>query len=106
MLQKEKQLSRFKKLSQSIWHCQYHIVWVPKYRYKVLRGELARDVENLIRAFSQRLECEIIELNVQIDHVHILVMIPPKLSISSYVGQMKGRVAIQILNKYKRLCPH
>jgi len=67
--QKEKQLSRFKKLSQSIWHCQYHIVWVPKYRYKVLRGELARDVENLIRVFSQRLECEIIELTVQIEHV-------------------------------------
>ncbi len=78
-------------------------MWVPKYRYKVLRGELARDVENLMRAFSQRLECEIIELNVQIDHVHILVMIPPKLSISSYVGQMKGRVAIRILNKYKKL---
>ena len=90
-------------MSQSIWHCQYHIVWVPKYRYKVLRGELARDVENLMRAYSHRLECEIIELNVQIDHVHLLVMIPPKLSISSYVGQMKGRVAIRVLNKYKKL---
>jgi putative transposase len=76
---------------------------VPKYRYKILRGELARDVENLMRAFSHRLECEIIELNVQIDHVHLLVMIPPKLSISSYVGQMKGRVAIRVLNKYKKL---
>jgi len=96
-------MSRFKKLSKSIWHCQYHIVWVPKYRYKVLKGEIARDVENLMRAFSQRLECEIVELNVQIDHVHLLVMIPPKLSISSYVGQMKGRVAIRILNKYKKL---
>ena len=68
-----------------------------------MRGELARDVENLMRALSQRLECEIIELNVQIDHVHVLVMIPPKLSISSYVGQMKGRVAIRVLNKYKKL---
>ena len=96
-------MSRFKKLSQSIWHCQYYIVWVPKYRYKVLKGEIARDIENLMRAFSQRLECEIVELNVQIDHVHLLVMIPPKLSISSYVGQMKGRVAIRILNKYKKL---
>ena len=96
-------MSRFKKLSQSIWHCQYHIVWVPKYRYKVLTGEIARDVENLIRAFSDRLDCEIIELNVQIDHVHLLVMIPPKLSISSYVGQIKGRVAIRVLNKYRKL---
>jgi len=86
-----------------MWHCQYHIVCVPKYRYKVLRGELVRDVGNLMRAFSHRLECEIIELNIQIDHVHALVMIPPKLSISSYVGQMKGGVAIRVLNKYKKL---
>ena len=96
-------MSRFKKLSQSIWYCQYHIVWVPKYRYKVLRGEIAKDVENLIRAFSARVDCEIVELNVQIDHVHLLVMIPPKLSISSYVGQIKGKVAIRILNKYRKL---
>ena len=96
-------MSRFQKLSQSIWHCQYHIVWVPKYRYKILKGEMAKDVENHMRALSNRLKCEIVELNVQIDHVHLLVMIPPKISISSYVGQMKGRVAIRILNKYKKL---
>ena len=96
-------MGRFKKMSQSIWSCQYHIVWVPKYRYRVLSGEIAQDTENLIRALSNRLECEIIELNVQIDHVHLLVMIPPKLSISSYMGQLKGKVAIRILNKYKKL---
>jgi len=54
-----------------------------------------------MRAFSHRLECEIIELNVQLDHVHLLIMIPPKLSISSYVGKLKGRVAIRILYKFK-----
>ena len=96
-------MSRFKKLSQTIWHCQYHIVWVPKYRYRILHGEIAKDVEDLIRAFSNQQECEVIELNVQIDHVHLLVMIPPKISISSYVGSLKGRVAIRIFNKYKRL---
>jgi len=73
-------MSRFQKLSQTIWHCQYHIVWVPKYRYRILHGEVAGEVENLIRAFSHQLKCEIIELNVQIDHVHLLVMIPPKVS--------------------------
>jgi len=96
-------LSRFRRLSQSIWHCQYHIVWVPKYRHRILRGELAKDVENLIRADSNQQKCEIIELNVQIDHVHLLVMIPPKISISTYVGRLKGKVAIRILNKFKRL---
>ena len=96
-------MSRFKKLSQIIWHCQYHIVWVPRYRYRVLNGEIKRDVENLIIALSQQLGCEIIELNVQIDHIHLLLMIPPKISISTYVGKLKGRVAIRILNKYKDL---
>ena len=96
-------MSRFRKLSQSIWHCQYHIIWVPKYRHRILKGEIARDVENLIRAYSNQQKCEIIELNVQIDHIYLLVMIPPKISISTYVGSLKGRVAIRILNKFKRL---
>ena len=105
-------MSRFQKLSQTIWHCQYHIVWVPKYRYRVLHGEIAKEVENLIRAFSHQMKCEIIELNVQIDHVHLLVMIPPKIScsvanphlqISNYMGAIKGRTAIRILNRFKRL---
>ena len=98
-----KEMSRFKKLSQTIWHCQYHIVWVPKYRYRILNGEIAREVENLIRAFSHQMKCEIIELNVQIDHVHLLVMIPPKISISDYMGAIKGRTAIRILNRFKKL---
>lgn len=96
-------MSRFQKLSQTIWHCQYHIVWVPKYRYRILHGEIAREVENLIRAFSHQLKCEIIELNVQIDHVHLLVMIPPKVSISNYMRAIKGRTAIRILNRFKKL---
>jgi len=68
-----------------------------------LEGEIAREVENLIRAFSQQMGCEIVELNVQIDHVHLLVMIPPKLSISDYMGALKGRTAIRILNQYRKL---
>jgi len=96
-------LNFWEHLSQSIWHCQYYIVWVPKYRHRILKGELAKDVENLIRAYSNQQKCEIIELNVQIDHVHLLVMIPPKISISTYVGMLKGRIAIRVLNKFKRL---
>jgi len=96
-------MSRFRKLSQTIWHCQYHIVWVPKYRYRILSGEIAREIENLIRAFSHQMKCEIIELNVQIDHVHLLIMIPPKISISDYMGAIKGRTAIRILNRFKKL---
>ena len=96
-------MSRFRKLSQTIWHCQYHILWTPKYRYRILTDQLALDVDGCIRAFSDQMKCEIIELNVQIDHVHLLVMVPPKKSISDYVGTVKGRTAIRILNKYKKL---
>ncbi len=96
-------MSRFRKLSQTIWHCRYHIVRTPKYRFKILNGKIAREVENCIRAFSQQLGAEIIELNIQIDHVHLLVMPPPKISVSTYVGTVKGRTAIRVFNKFKDL---
>jgi putative transposase len=96
-------MSRFRKLSQTIWHCQYNIVWTPKYRYKILTGELSKDVERCIRAFSERLGCEMIELNVQIDHVHLLVMVSAKASLFDYLGAINGRTAIRILNEYRKL---
>jgi putative transposase len=79
------------------------MLWTPKYRYRILTGEIALDADSCIRAFSEQLRCEIIELNVQIDHVHLLAMVPPKISVSNYVGTVKGRTAIRILNKYKKL---
>ena len=96
-------MSRFRKLTQTIWHCQYHIVWVPKYRYRVLSGQIAEEVNKCIRGFSEQKGCEVIELNVQIDHVHLLAMVPPKISISDYVGIVKGRTAIRVLNRFKKL---
>ena len=79
-------MSRFRKLSHVVWHCQYHIVWVPKYRYRVLKDRVGFEISKTIRIFSERLSCEVVELNVQEDHVHLLVMVPPKLSISQLVG--------------------
>ncbi len=71
-------MSRFRKLSQTIWYCQYHIVWTPKYRFRILTGEIAQEVEACIRAFSEQQGCEVMELNVQIDHVHLLALISPE----------------------------
>lgn len=96
-------MSRFRKLSQTIWHCQYHIVFVPKYRYRILSGAIGHEVDRCIRAFSEQKKVEIIELNVQIDHVHLLVMVPPKFSLSDYVGLVKGRTAIRVLNRFRQL---
>ena len=78
-------------------------MWTPKYRYRILTDQLGLDVNSCIRTFSDQLKYEITELNVQIDHVHLLVMVPPKISISDYVGTVKGRTAIRVLNKYKKL---
>lgn len=96
-------MSRFRKLSQTIWHCQYHIIWVPKYRFRVLTGKVGRAVENCIRAFAEQQGAEIVELSIQPDHVHLLVFVPPKVSISGFVGTLKGRTAIKILNQFREL---
>ena len=96
-------MSRFQRLSQVLWSCQYHIVWVPKYRYRILSGEVAKEVYKTIQVFCGRLNCEIVELNVQIDHVHLLVKMPPKVSVSTLVGTVKGKTAIQIFRQFPKL---
>ena len=58
-------MSRFRKLTQTIWHCQYHIIWVLKYRFRILSGAVGIEVGNCIRAFSEQKGCKIVELNVQ-----------------------------------------
>lgn len=91
-------MSRFRKLSQALWHCQYHIVWTPKYRFRVLEGLVAQEVHNGIQVFCGRLGCEVVELNIQKEHIHLLVMVPPKVSISNLLGTVKGRTAIRSLS--------
>ncbi|HCS52572.1 IS200/IS605 family transposase [Rubinisphaera sp.] len=96
-------MSRFRKLSHAILHCQYHFVWVPKYRYRILTELVGQEVESCIRAFVQRFGTEVIELNIQPDHVHLLAIVPPKVSISEFVGTIKGSTAIRVFNKFRHL---
>ena len=96
-------MSRFRKLSHTIWHCQYHIVWVPKYRHRILEGSVGNEVTNCSRGFSQQKQVEILEINIQPDHVHVVAMVPPKISISEYCGIVKGRTAIRVFNKFREL---
>lgn len=72
-------MSRFRRLSHALWHCKYHAVWVPKYRYRVLTGSVGREVYNCIQVFAGQKRCSVLELNVQPDHVHIVFMMPPVL---------------------------
>lgn len=96
-------MSRFDKLSHVLWHCQYHIVWVPKYRYRILTGAVGREVFECIQVYSSRLGCQVIELNVQTDHVHLLIKVPPKQSISDLMGALKGRTAIRVFKQFPYL---
>ncbi len=96
-------MSRFRKLSHAIWYCEYHMVWVPKYRYRVLTGPVGKEVNTCIQVFCGQKGCEVVELNVQPEHVHLLVMVPPKVSISDLVGILKGRTAIRIFKQFPHL---
>ena len=95
--------SRFNKQSHVLWHCQYHLIWVPKYRFKVLRGEIKKEIDQCIRLYVSRLGGEIVEMNIQIDHVHLLAKFPPKQSISTVMGTLKGKSATRVFSKFPEL---
>ncbi len=96
-------MSRFGKLSHVVWHCQYHVVWIPKYRYKILSGPVAQDAHNCAHIYCDRLGCEVVELNVQLDHVHLLVKVPPTIPISKLMGTLKGKTVLRIFSKFAYL---
>ena len=96
-------MSRFEKLAHVLWHCQYHIVWVPKYRYRVLRDRIKEEVRKTLIIQSERLGCQIVELNIQEDHVHLLIKVPPKIAISVLMGTLKGKTAMRVFNKFPEL---
>jgi putative transposase len=93
-------MGKYKKLSHVIYKCDYHIVWVPKYRHRILTGDIGEWVDHDIRMLSEWLGCEVKELNVQVDHIHVIVSIPPKVSVSVYMGTIKGKIAIKLLKSY------
>tara|TARA_R110000868_G_C10443251_1_gene725563 strand:- start:68 stop:508 length:441 start_codon:yes stop_codon:yes gene_type:complete len=96
-------MSKYKKLSHVIYKCDYHIVWVPKYRLRILKGVIKTLVERDIRSLCEWKSCEVQELNVQEDHVHLLVSVPPKVSISKLMGILKGKIAIKLFKTYPKL---
>jgi putative transposase len=81
----------------------YLNIWTPKYRLRILEGEISEEVSHCIQTFSEQKKSEVVELNIQKDHVHLIVMVPPKISISDYMGIIKGRTAIRVFNKFSHL---
>lgn len=90
-------------LSHTKWKCQYHIVFIPKYRRKVLFGKLKADIREILKKLCAFRKIEIVEGAVCADHVHLCVSIPPKQSVSDFVGYLKGKSALMIFDKHPEL---
>ena len=92
--------SSYESLSHSKWDCKYHLVFIPKYRKKVLYGKIRKFLGPLFRELARQRECEIIEGHMVQDHVHMLIKIPPKHSVSSVIGYIKGKSAIAVARQF------
>ena len=90
-------------LSHTSWNCQYHIVFIPKYRRKILYGRVRVDLREIIRKLCDYKKIRIIEGSLQKDHVHLCVAIPPKISVSDFVGYLKGKSAPMMFDKHPEL---
>lgn len=94
------QISSYQSLSHSKWDCKYHIVFIPKGRRKVLFGSIRRFIGPVLRELAKQKECLIVEGHTVQDHVHMLISIPPKHSVSSIIGYIKGKSAIAVARQF------
>ena len=90
-------------LSHSKWRCQYHIVFAPKYRRQVIYQEIKADIGQILRKLCEQKGVEIIEANACPDHIHMMVSIPPKLSVAEFMGYLKGKSSLMIFDRHANL---
>ena len=87
-------------LAHTTWNCKYHIVFAPKYRRQIIYGKYKASIGQILRLLCERKGVEIHEAEACSDHIHMLVSIPPKLSISSFMGYLKGKSGLMIFDRY------
>ncbi|EHI97374.1 transposase IS200-family protein [Clostridium sp. DL-VIII] len=90
-------------LSHTKWSCKYHIVFIPKYRRKTIYGKIRQDVGQILRQLCKYKNVDIIDAHACVDHIHMLVSIPPKLSVSSFMGYLKGKSSLMIYDRHANL---
>ena len=90
-------------LSHTQWNCKYHIVFAPKYRRQIIYGKIKTDIGIILRKLCEHKKVEIIEANACPDHIHMLVSIPPKISVSSFMGYLKGKSSLMIFDRHANL---
>ena len=98
-----KERNEIKSTAHSKYRCQYHIVFAPKYRQKEIYGQLRRDIGEILRRLSEQKGVEIIEAEACPDHIHMLVSIPPYLSIAQFMGYLKGKSSLMIFDRHANL---
>ena len=92
-----------KNLSHTVWECKYHIVWVPKNRRKIIYGKLRKELGQILRRLCEYKGIEAVEGTLCRDHIHLCLSIPPKYSVSTIVGYLKGKSAMMIFERFSRL---
>lgn len=90
-------------LSHTSWNCKYHIVFAPKYRRQIIYGKIKKEVGKILRTLCERKGVEIIEAEACADHIHMLVSIPPKYSVSEFMGYLKGKSSLMIFDKFANM---
>ena len=90
-------------ISHTRWNCQYHIIWIPKYRRKVIYGKLRKEIRTIIRQLCSYKGIEIIEGSVSSDHIHLYLRMQPKYSVSQIVGYLKGKSSLMIFERFANL---
>jgi len=93
-------MNNYESLKHTKWECKYHIVFIPKYRKKALYGQLRKELGAVLRELASQRESKVEEGHLMLDHVHMLVSIPPKYSVAQVVGYIKGKSAIYIARTY------
>ena len=89
-------MERYESLHHTKWECKYHVVWIPKWRKRVLYGQLRKELGQILRGLAMQKESEVVEGTLRADHVHMVISIPPKYSVSQVVGYVKGKSAIWV----------
>ena len=90
-------------LAHTKWMCKYHVVFCPKYRWKIIYTKLRKDIQQIIKDLCKWKGIEILEGHMMPDHIHLLLSIPPKTSISSFLGYLKGKSAMMIFDRHANL---
>ena len=90
----------YRSLSHSRWNCKYHVVFVPKRRRKTIFGQIRKELGQVFHELARQKECQILEGHLMLDHVHMCIAIPPKYSVASVIGFLKGKSAIAVARQF------